>query len=95
MLFSCPLIEKYPQSTREHGYTHTLALSIHFNGFFNFPISMVTDLNYCCMCVRFVRARVAVWEPSPSRLCDDVTGAFQWASEGGDDNVEGLLFSHT
>jgi len=58
---------------------------------------MVTDLNYRCVYVHFlcVCACVAVWEPSPSRLCDDVTGAFQGASEGGKDSVEGLLFSHT
>lgn len=56
---------------------------------------MVTDLNYHCVCAFCVCACVAVWEPSPSRLCDDVTGTFQWASDGGKDSVEGLLFSHT
>ncbi len=49
----------------------------------------------CFNLQKLVCACVSVWERSPSRLCDDVTGAFQGASEGGKDSVEGSLFSHT
>lgn len=57
---------------------------------------MVTNPNYLRVCECVCAAGcVSVWEPSPYRLGDDVSGAFQWVSKGGKDRVEGLLLPHT
>lgn len=59
---------------------------------------MVTDLNYHCVYVHFCMFLHVLLSGNLHLLdyvCDDVTGAFQGASEGGKDGVEGLLFSHT